>query len=158
MAKKRNAKKKRKPFGQQKRMNKRHKKKVKSSRKRIPKPVIIRETFVLPSAKHAGYREQSFAKPKEPFSLHHEKPAAFHDEIAAHKAARFQAHHHLPSKTKMPVPSHIAAIIASLAATALVAVFLIIVLGLGLLYATAISAAVFVGCSIVFHSALDSSQ
>ncbi|VVC01763.1 Uncharacterised protein [uncultured archaeon] len=109
-----------------------------AARRRLPKQKILHETFSLPAQESHEFKAARIAPPEEPLAI---------AQPSEHSRAR-----------KSAIPNSITAAVGSLVATSLVAAFLTMALGISPVYTIGISAAVFVGFSIVFYTILATQQ
>jgi hypothetical protein len=108
-----------------------------AAKRRVHRQIVIKETFSLP-ARQQEFKKQRIAPPEEPIAI-----------------AQPGEHSHA---NKSAIPHWITATVGSLVATCLVAAFLTMGLGMSPVYTFGISAAVFVGFSILFYTMLATSQ
>lgn len=118
------------------------KKKI-TARRRPPIQKIKHETFTLPAPAPREFQSARIAPPEEPQT-----------HALSHPARTAVAHQ--PKKELIPAP--LTAMVGALIVTALVAAFLMAVLGMNPLYTIGISMAIFVGFSIVFYTIIETAE
>ena len=114
-----------------------------AGRRRLPIPKIKQETFTLPAPAPREFQSARIAPPEEPQT-----------HVLSHPARTAVKHH--PKKDAIPAP--LTAMVGAIIVTALVAAFLMLVLGMNPLYTIGISMAIFVGFSIVFYTIIETAE